>query len=99
VSISVVRERVIAVAAWWGRFTHQLPVRLARNIAVRRSTNADEPAMFTIIFGVALVLLTYAIQLTIVGVIVRSFLFDCLYLAGLLYGAYWAAFQQHPRRY
>jgi len=50
-------------------------------------------------FGVGLVLLTYVIHLTIVGVIVHSFLFDCLYLAGLLSGAYWAAFQQHPRRY
>ncbi len=99
VSSSVVHERVISLAAWWGRLTHQLPVRLARNIAVKRSTNADEPAMFTIVFGVALVLLTYVIQLTIVVVIVHSFLFGCFYLAGLLYGAYWAAFQQHPRRY
>ena len=96
---NVVNERAIALAAWWGRFTHELPVRIARNMAVRRSTDADEPAMFTIIFGVGLVLLTYVIHLTIVGMIVHSFLFDCLYLAGLLSGAYWAAFQQHQRRY
>jgi 1-acyl-sn-glycerol-3-phosphate acyltransferase len=95
----VLRERVIALAAWWGRLTHRVPVRIARSLAVKRSTNADEPAMFTIMFGVGLVLLTYVIHLTIVGVIVHSFLFDCLYLAGLLSGAYWAAFQQHPRRY
>jgi 1-acyl-sn-glycerol-3-phosphate acyltransferase len=96
---SVVRERVIALAAWWGRLTHQLPVRIARNLAIKRSTNADEPAMFTIIFGIGLVLLTYVIHLTIVGVLVHSFVLDCLYLAGLLSGAYWAAFQRHPRRY
>lgn len=96
---NIVRERLIALAAWWGRLTHQLPVRIARNLALKRSTNADEPAMFTIMFGVGLVLLTYVIHLTIVGVIIHSFLFDCLYLAGLLSGAYWAAFQQHPRRY
>jgi 1-acyl-sn-glycerol-3-phosphate acyltransferase len=95
----VVRERVIALAAWWGRLTHRLPVRIARSLAVKRSTNADEPAMFTIMFGVGLVLLTYVIHLTIVGVLVHSFLLDCLYLAGLLSGAYWAAFQRHPRRY
>lgn len=95
----LLRERVIALAAWWGRLTHRVPVRIARSLAVKRSTNADEPAMFTIMFGVGLVLLTYVIHLTIVGVIVHSFLFDCLYLAGLLSGAYWAAFQQHPRRY
>jgi 1-acyl-sn-glycerol-3-phosphate acyltransferase len=93
------RERAIAVAAWWGRLTHQLPVRLARSMAVKRSTDADQPAMFTIMFGVGLVLLTYVIHLTIVGIVIHSFLFGCLYLVGLLSGAYWAAFQQHPRRY
>lgn len=98
-SANTVRERAIAVAAWWGHLTHELPVRMARRMAVKRSTDADEPAMFTIIFGVGLVLLTYVIHLTIVGIVVHSFLFDCLYLAGLLSGAYWAAFQQHPRRY
>jgi 1-acyl-sn-glycerol-3-phosphate acyltransferase len=93
------RERLIALAVWWGRLTHQLPVRMARNMAVKRSTDADQPAMFTIMFGVGLVLLTYVVHLTIVGMVVHSFLFDCVYLAGLLSGAYWAAFQQHPRRY
>jgi 1-acyl-sn-glycerol-3-phosphate acyltransferase len=92
-------ERIIALAAWWGRLTHELPVRIARNIAVKRSTDADQPAMFTIMFGIGLVLLTYVVHLTIVGMVVHSLLFDCLYLAGLLSGAYWAAFQQHPRRY
>ena len=93
------RERVIALAAWWGRLTHEFPVRLARSIAVKRSTDADQPAMFTILFGIGLVLVTYVIHLTIVGMVVHSFLFDFLYLGGLLSGAYWAAFQQHPRRY
>src|ERR1700682_4834563 len=97
-SANTPRERAIAVVAWWGRLTHELPVRLARRMAVKRSTDADEPAMFTIMFGVGLVLLTYVIHLTIVGMVVHSFLFGCLYLVGLLSGAYWAAFQQHPRR-
>jgi 1-acyl-sn-glycerol-3-phosphate acyltransferase len=98
-SRNTLRERAIALAAWWGRLTHQLPVRIARRMAVKRSTDAGEPAMFTILFGVGLVLLTYVIHLTIIGMVVHSFLFGCLYLAGLLSGAYWAAFQQHPRRY
>jgi 1-acyl-sn-glycerol-3-phosphate acyltransferase len=93
------RERVIALAAWWGRLTHELPVRLARRIAVKRSTDADQPAMFTMLFGIGLVLVTYVVHLTIVGMVVRSLLLDFLYLAGLLSGAYWAAFQHHPRRY
>ncbi|MEP6549926.1 MAG: 1-acyl-sn-glycerol-3-phosphate acyltransferase [Gemmatimonadales bacterium] len=92
-------ERLIAIAAWWGRLTHQMPVRIARNMAVRRSKDADQPAMLTIVFGLGLVLLTYAIHLAIVGAIVHSFWISALYLAGLLSGAYWAAFEQHPRRY
>lgn len=66
---------------------------------MKRSTSADEPAMLTIVFGIGLVLLTYAIHLAIVGAITRSFWIDGLYLGGLLAGAYWAAFQQHPRRW
>ena len=93
------KERFIALAAWWGRLTHGTPVRMARNMAVKRSTNADEPAMLTILFGVSLVLLTYVIQLTIVGALAHSFWIGCIYLIGLLVGAYWAAFEPHPRRY
>ena len=94
-----VKERLIASAAWWGRLTHQTPVRIARSMAVRRSTNADEPAMLTILFGIGLVLVTYIIHLTIVGALGHSILLDCIYLVGLLTGAYWAAFEPHPRRY
>lgn len=96
---SSVRERLVAVAAWWGRLTHQTPVRIARSIAVRWSDGADEPAMLTILFGIGLVLLTYAIHLTIVGVLARSIWIAAIYLISLLTGAYWAAFEQHPRRY
>jgi hypothetical protein len=66
---------------------------------VKRSTNADEPAMLTILFGIGLVLVTYVIHLAIVGALGHSILIDALYLLGLLTGAYWAAFEQHPRRY
>ena len=93
------RERLITLAASWGRFTHQFPVRIARSIAVKQSTDADQPAMLTIVFGIGFVLLTYAIHLAIVGMLVRSFWIGCLYLAGLLSGAYWAAYERHPRRY
>jgi len=93
------KESLIALAASWGRLTHQFPVRIARSIAVKRSTDADQPAMLTIMFGIGFVLLTYAIHLTILGVLIHSFWISLLYLAGLLSGAYWAAFEQHPRRY
>src|SRR6266566_1869269 len=38
----VARERLITLAAWWGRLTHQLPVRIARSIAVKQSSDADD---------------------------------------------------------
>jgi 1-acyl-sn-glycerol-3-phosphate acyltransferase len=91
------KRKLIAIAAFWGRFTHQIPIRIARRLAVKRSTDADQPAMLTIMFGIGLVLLTYALQITLVGVFVRSFWISCLYLAGLVIGAYWAAFEEHPR--
>jgi 1-acyl-sn-glycerol-3-phosphate acyltransferase len=97
--VSTIQERLIAVAASWGRLTHQAPIRAARNIAMKRSTDADQPAMLTIMFGIGFVLVTYAVHLTIVGALVHSFWISCLYLASLLSGAYWAAFEQHPRRY
>jgi 1-acyl-sn-glycerol-3-phosphate acyltransferase len=93
------RERLIGAVASWGRLTHQLPVRLARRLAVKRSVDADQPAMLTIMFGIGFVLLTYVIQLTILGTLVRSFWLSTLYLVSLLAGAYWAAFERHARRY
>lgn len=96
---NTLRERMISCAAWWGRVTHQMPIRIARNMAMKRSTSADEPAMLTMTFGIGLVLLTYAIHLAIVGAITHSLLIDGVYLGGLLSGAYWAAFQGHPRQH
>ncbi|MFL5594188.1 MAG: 1-acyl-sn-glycerol-3-phosphate acyltransferase [Gemmatimonadaceae bacterium] len=90
-------QDLIALAAGWGRLTHRLPIRLAREIAVRRSTNADQPAMFTIMFGIGFALITYAVHLTIIGALVHSLWIQCLYLAGLLSGAYWAAFENRAR--
>jgi hypothetical protein len=92
-------EALIAISAWWGRLTHQYPIRMARALALRKSTNADEPAMFTIVFGLGFVLLSYAIHLAVVGLVAHSFVIAVLYLAMLITGAYWAAFEQHPRRY
>jgi glycerol-3-phosphate O-acyltransferase / dihydroxyacetone phosphate acyltransferase len=94
-----IREVLIAAAAWWGRLTHRLPVRLARTIALQRSTNADEPAMFTIIFGLGLVLLMYTLHLVILGALTHSVAVGLLYLTTLISGAYWAAFENHPRQY
>ena len=90
---------LVAEAAAWGHFTHELPIRVARTLALKRSTDADHPAMFTMMFGVGLVLLTYALQIAVVGALARSVWISILYLASLLIGAYWAAFEKHPQTY
>jgi 1-acyl-sn-glycerol-3-phosphate acyltransferase len=96
-NVGFAHELLISLAAWWGRLTHGAPIRMARSIAVKRSTSADEPAMLTILFGIGLVLLTYAVHLTIVGLLAHSIFAVCLYFVALVNGAYWAAFQRHPR--
>lgn len=91
------RGVIVRAASWWGRTTHDIPIRYARAMAISRSTSADEPAMLTMIFGMVLVLASYAIHIAVVGLLTRSILFCALYLAALIAGAYWTAFERHPR--
>ena len=97
-SHSVMKKRAIRVAAGWGRLTTRLPIRIARRWALDMSNNPDEPAMFTIVIGVGLVLATYAIYLAVIGVIAHSFWITLLLLAALLVGAHCAAFEPHVNR-
>ena len=91
------RSPLIALAAWWGRTTHKIPIELARRLALARTTNADEPAMYTMIYGLALTLVSYAIQLWIVGELTNG-LVAVGYFVSLVVGAYWAAYGPHPQR-
>jgi hypothetical protein len=93
-----IKKAAIGLAAMWGRLTHRLPIKVARQLALRISSDADQPAMFTIIFGVGLVLTTYAVCVVIVGSLAHSVWFASLCLASLLVGAYWAAFEPHVKR-
>lgn len=88
---------LVRLASWWGRTTHEIPVRYARELAVARSDSADEPAMLTMLFGMGLVFASYAIHLAVVGLLTRSFLISAVYLAALITGAYWTAFEAHRR--
>lgn len=70
----VLRESVVAAAALpvalLGRVMHWLPLRIARALAMRslaRDPSRDQPAMRTIVLGLALVLLWYALQAALVG--------------------------------
>ena len=97
-SAGPVKTLAIRLAAVWGRLTHRLPIRFARQLAIRISKDADQPAMFTIVIGLGLVVATYAIQLAVVGTLAHSFWIAGLYLFTLLVGAHWAAFEPHITR-
>jgi len=92
---SVMKTFAIRMAAGWGRLTHRLPIKIARRWALNISTDPDEPAMFTIVLGVGLVLATYAIHFTVIDALTHSFWIASLYLGALLVGAHWAAFEPH----
>jgi 1-acyl-sn-glycerol-3-phosphate acyltransferase len=50
---------VSRLVAAWGDVTHRIPLRIARRWALAQSDDPDQPAMYTMIFGLALVLLFY----------------------------------------
>lgn len=68
-----VREALLAAllapVGLWGQVTHFLPIRLARHLALRNVRSRDEPAMNTLVIGLVLVLLTYAVQTLLVGMV------------------------------
>ncbi|MBA3670416.1 MAG: 1-acyl-sn-glycerol-3-phosphate acyltransferase [Gemmatimonadaceae bacterium] len=70
----VVREGAILLAgapiALLGRFTHWLPIRVARALAMRTQRSdpsRDQPAMRTIVFGLILVIGWYLLQAVLVA--------------------------------
>lgn len=70
---AVLRELSIATImlpiSLWGRITHIIPIRLARYFALRNVQALDEPPMRTFTIGLALVLLTYVLLTTVVGMV------------------------------
>ncbi len=88
------RNAFIRLAAWWGRFTHEIPLRIARHEAVRRSADAGEPAMYTMTFGLATVVVSYLIEVPIVWALF-GWLVALIFFLSLVVGAYWAAYADH----
>jgi 1-acyl-sn-glycerol-3-phosphate acyltransferase len=89
------RNWLVRVAAWWGRVTHELPLRFARRQAVRLSADPGEPAMYTMTFGFGAILVSYVVEVTIVGLLL-GWVAGLLFLVSLITGAYWAAYANHP---
>lgn len=81
------------MVAWWGNVTHRIPLRLARRWALARSADPDQPAMYTMIFALGLVLLLYAIAGVVVGVIAGP-IAALIVIASLVVGARAAAYVQ-----
>ena len=82
--------------AAWGELTHRYVINYARDLAVKRSRNPDDPAMLTIIFALLFILASYAAQFAIVTALLNPW-WAVLYVATLPFGAYWAAFRYHPQ--
>jgi 1-acyl-sn-glycerol-3-phosphate acyltransferase len=55
--------------AAWGRINHWLPFRAARAVAMRSVDSAADPAMRTLVAGVAFVLVSYSVQTIAVGLL------------------------------
>jgi len=80
--------------AAWGELTHRWVINYARDFAVARSRNPDDPAMLTIVFALVLILLSYAAQFVVVSFLLNP-LWAAIYVATLPLGAYWAAYSGH----
>lgn len=80
--------------ATWGELTHRYLINIARDIAVGRSRNPDDPAMLTIIYSLALILFSYSVQFTVIALLAGP-LWATAFVATLALGAYWAAHKAH----
>lgn len=76
------RALVALPIALWGAVNHFLPLRLAWTLGRRSSRNPDDPAMRTIVAGVALTLLAYLLQGAVVWWLAGGW-WALLYLATL----------------
>jgi len=95
---AVRRNVVIQLAAWWGRVMHSIPLRLARRHAIRLSTDAGEPAMYTMTLGLGAIIVSYLIEVPIVWLLF-GWIAGIVFLASLVTGGYWAAYADHsPER-
>jgi 1-acyl-sn-glycerol-3-phosphate acyltransferase len=81
--------------AAWGELTHRWVINYARDLAVMKSRNPDDPAMLTIVFALLLILTSYIAQFVVVSFLINPW-WAAVYVATLPIGAYWAAYSTHP---
>jgi 1-acyl-sn-glycerol-3-phosphate acyltransferase len=84
--------------AWWGRLNHWLPLTLALRLGRLTSRSPEDPAMHTMVLGLVLVLVAYAVQTAIVWRLAGAG-WAMLYLASLPVAASWdLRFRDRMRR-
>lgn len=95
----VAREGAIAVAAGsvalWGRINHCIPLAIARTIARRVSRAPEDPAMYTLVLALLLLLIAYVVQSIVVWRLVGPW-WAALYLVTLPIAGLWD--QRHRDR-
>ncbi|MFN2399610.1 MAG: lysophospholipid acyltransferase family protein [Gemmatimonadaceae bacterium] len=74
--------------AWWGRINHWAPLAITRAIAQRASKSTEDPAMYSLVLGAALVLVAYGVQTAIVWRL-AGMNWALLYLISLPIAASW----------
>lgn len=90
-----IRPLVSPLAAW-GELTHRYIINYARDLAIKRSRNPDDPAMLTIIYSLVLILVSYVVQFALLAVAISP-LISAIFVTTLPVSAYWAAHQAHDR--
>lgn len=93
-----VKKQLVEVVAAWGEWVHRLPIQTARSLALRKGGDADQPAMLTILYGIGILLLYYAVLGALAGAL-GGFPLALTLILALGTGAYWAAFKDRPRGY
>lgn len=88
------RSSLVRLASWWGRVVHHIPVTIARRLAVARSRTEDEPAMYTVTYAFGLVVAWDVLQ-GIVAWVLLGGAAAVAYVASLVVGAYWTAYEPH----
>ncbi|MBA2686792.1 MAG: 1-acyl-sn-glycerol-3-phosphate acyltransferase [Gemmatimonadaceae bacterium] len=92
------KKSLLRVVALWGEWVHRFPIQAARNMAIRKGGDEDQPAMLTIVYGLGIIALYYFIVGIVAG-LVGGFLLALVLILALGTGAYWAAFKDRPRGY
>ncbi len=92
------KRSLLKIVASWGEWVHRFPIQAARNMAIRKGGDADQPAMLTIVYGLGIISLYY-LAVGVVAGLVGGFPLALVLILALGTGAYWAAFRDRPRGY